>query len=225
MNRVKVKICGIRTLLEAEAAIESGADALGFNFWPDSPRYIAVAEARKIIEKIARGFAVGVFVNEQPQRILDIAKEVGLNAVQLHGDEPPEVCSTLREIKIIKAFRVGNDFNAQTIKGYDINAALLDTAIKGSYGGTGKSFDWRIAHEAKRFIPIILAGGLTVENVARAIKEVNPAAVDVCSGVESAPGQKDVGKMKELLAEVAWANDSIWAFDEQENHENSISIF
>lgn len=226
MNRVKVKICGIRTLEEAEAAIDGGADALGFNFWPSSARYIKPDDAKRIIETIARGFSVGVFVNEQQDRILDIAKGVGLSAAQLHGDESPEFCSLLGDLKIIKAFRVDIEFNAELIKRYKVNAALLDTAIKGSYGGTGKTFDWRAAREAMRFIPVILAGGLTIDNVGRAVREVNPAAVDVCSGVESAPGRKDISKMKKFLEEIARVNDSLRASDRDVSNEPSCnSVF
>jgi phosphoribosylanthranilate isomerase len=224
MSRVKVKICGIRTLEEAEASIEAGADALGFNFWPKSSRFITPEDARKIVERIPRSFAVGVFVNEDKSRIIEIASGVGLNAVQLHGDESPEFCSALGEVKTIKALRVDREFDVELIKKYPVNAVLLDTAIKGSYGGTGKSFDWAIAREAKRFARIILAGGLTVENVARAILEVRPSAVDVCSGVESAPGRKDLNKLRELLNEVARANALI-SDDERKGEREVIPIF
>ena len=208
MNRVRVKICGVRSLEEAEAAVEAGADALGFNFWPRSPRYIAPDAARSVIRQISPPVsAIGVFVNEDPLRIAEIVSGAGLNAVQLHGDETPEFCAGLGSIKIIKAVRVADDFDCASINRYPVSAILLDTSVKGSYGGTGKRFDWSAAIEAKRYARIILAGGLTIENVAEAIKSVNPFAIDVCSGVESEPGRKDIDKLQRFMAEVVRAND------------------
>lgn len=208
MNQVRVKICGVRSLEEAEAAVEAGADALGFNFWPRSPRYIGPDAARSVIRQISPLVpAIGVFVNEDPLRIAEIVSDAGLNAVQLHGDETPEFCAGLGLIKIIKAIRVAGDFDSASINRYPVSAILLDTSVKGSYGGTGKRFDWSVAIEAKRYARIILAGGLTVENVAEAIKSVNPFAIDVCSGVESEPGRKDIDKLRRFMAEVVRAND------------------
>jgi len=149
---------------------------------------------------------VGVFVNEEATRIADIASELGLAAVQLHGDESPEFCDSLSSIKTIKAIRVGQDFDLSLIGNYRVNMVLLDSSIEGSYGGTGRRFDWRIAIEAKRLAPIILAGGLTTENVWDAITQVRPAAIDVCSGVEAEPGRKDLDKLRRFMAIVARAN-------------------
>jgi phosphoribosylanthranilate isomerase len=208
MNQVRVKICGVRSLEEAEAAVEAGADALGFNFWPRSPRYIGPDAARSVIRQISPLVsAIGVFVNEDPLRIAEIVSSAGLNAVQLHGDETPEFCAGLGSIKIIKAIRVADDFDCASIKRYPVSAILLDTGVKGSYGGTGKRFDWNVAIEAKLYARIILAGGLTIENVAEAIKSVNPFAIDVCSGIESEPGRKDIDKLRRFMAEVVRAND------------------
>jgi phosphoribosylanthranilate isomerase len=207
MTRVKVKICGIRSLEEAEAALDEGADALGFNFWPRSPRYIAPRSASEIIARLSpMASTVGVFVNEDAARILEIASELRLSAVQLHGDESPEYCSRLASIKTIKAIRVGQDFDLSAIEKYSVAMVLLDSDIKGRYGGTGQRFDWRIAVEAKRLAPIILAGGLNTENVWDAITHVRPAAIDVCSGVESEPGRKDLIKLRSFMAVVARAN-------------------
>src|SRR6185295_4278670 len=190
MNRVKVKICGIRSVEEAEAALDAGADALGFNFWPKSPRYITPRSASEIIVRLSpMASTVGVFVNENAARILEIATELRLSVVQLHGDESPDYCTRLASIKTIKAIRVGQDFDLSVIERYSVAMVLLDSDIKGSYGGTGRRFDWRIAVEAKRFAPIILAGGLNTENVWDAITQVRPAAIDVCSGVEAEPGR------------------------------------
>src|SRR6185503_14529825 len=151
MNRVRVKICGVRSLEEAEAAIEAGADALGFNFWPRSPRYIAPDAARSVISQISPLVsAIGVFVNETQQRIAEIVSAAGLNAAQLHGDETPEFCAGLGSIKIIKAIRIADGFDCASINRYTASAILLDTSVRGSYGGTGSRFDWGVAVEAKR---------------------------------------------------------------------------
>ena len=207
MTRVKVKICGIRSFEEAEAALDAGADALGFNFWPQSPRYIGPRAAGEVIARLSpMASTVGVFVNEDTRRILEIASDLQLSAVQLHGDESPEYCSRLASIKTIKAIRVGQDFDLNVIVRYSVAMVLLDSDIKGSYGGTGRRFDWRIAVEAKRLAPIILAGGINTENVWDAITHVRPAAIDVCSGVESEPGRKDLTKLRSFMAVVARAN-------------------
>ena len=208
MKRVRVKICGVRTLEEAEAAVKAGADALGFNFWPESPRFITPEEARRIVAAIpALINCIGVFVNEDAGRVREIASFVGLNAVQLHGEETPRYCLELAPIKTIKAFRVGDEFNPKTVHAYPVGAILLDAKVEGHYGGTGKRFSWEIAIQAKRFAHVILAGGLNVDNVAEAITFVRPFAIDVCSGVESAPGRKDLNKLKDFMEEVARANN------------------
>jgi len=207
MTRVKVKVCGVRSFEEAEASLDAGADVLGFNFWPSSPRYIAPHAAREVIAKLSPVVStVGVFVNDVADRINEIAFDLKLTAVQLHGDESPEFCAALDSIKTIKAIRVGQDFDLNVIKSYPVSMVLLDSNIKGSYGGTGQRFDWRIAIEAKRFAPIILAGGLNTENVWDAITHVRPAAIDVCSGVEAEPGRKDLARLRRFMAVVARAN-------------------
>jgi phosphoribosylanthranilate isomerase len=207
MSRVKVKICGVRTLEEAVAALDAGADALGFNFWPRSPRYIAPEAAREITRSVSPlASLIGVFVNEETRRIEEIVSVAGLSAVQLHGDETPEFCERMSSIKVIKAFRVGADFNVEVIRSYPVSMALLDTSIKGSYGGTGRRFDWRVVVEAKQIAPVMLAGGLSIENVAEAIQHVRPFAVDVCSGVEAEPGRKDLNKLRKFMAAVDEAN-------------------
>jgi phosphoribosylanthranilate isomerase len=207
MSRVRVKICGVRTLEEANAALDAGADALGFNFWPRSPRYVHPEAAREIVRNVSPlASLIGVFVNEEPRRIEDIFSDVGLSAVQLHGDETPEFCARISPIKLIKAFRVGDGFDIQVIRSYPISMALLDASSKGSYGGTGKSFDWRVAVEAKQLARVILAGGISIENVAEAIRHVRPYAIDICSGVEAEPGRKDLNKLRMLMAAVSEAN-------------------
>jgi phosphoribosylanthranilate isomerase len=197
----------VRTLEEAQAAVEAGADALGFNFWPRSPRYIAPADAALIAAKLSPLVSlVGVFVNERRERIIETAEAVGLHAVQLHGDEPPEFCQGFGRVKVIKALRVGEEFDCRTLKDYPVAMILLDTSVKGTYGGTGHRFDWRKAVEAKQYAPLILAGGLRADNIAEAITSVRPAAVDVCSGIEAEPGRKDLRKLRELMMEAARAN-------------------
>jgi phosphoribosylanthranilate isomerase len=201
MEKVMVKICGIRTLEEAECAVDAGADMLGFNFWPASPRYIQHDAAKMIIDRLPSGVSlVGVFVNEWTGRILDISRELKLSAVQLHGDETPDQCKSLTGLNVIKAMRVGNGFSVERICEYGVDTVLLDASLKGSYGGTGLTFDWSVAARAKAFAKIILAGGLKAENVREAIRIARPFAVDVCSGVEAAPGRKDFAKMREFIS-------------------------
>ena len=205
-----MKICGVRTIEEAEAAVAAGADALGFNFWPVSPRFVAPEEASRIVDALpAMVSAIGVFVNEDAGRVRDIVSQVGLSAVQLHGDEPASYCEELSPIKVIKAFRVGNDFRPGAVRDYPVSAVLLDAKVEGRYGGTGERFSWDLAIQTKRFASVILAGGLKVENVAEAITFVRPFAIDVCSGVESEPGRKDLNKLREFMEEVAQANGEV----------------
>ena len=207
MNRVKVKVCGIRTLEEAQASIDAGADALGFNFWPRSPRYIAPEAAREIVAVLSPLVAnIGVFVNEAREKIEATASDLRLAAVQLHGDESPEFCASITAAKTIKALRVTEDFAPQSIERYSVSMILLDTGIAGSYGGTGSTFDWSVAAECARLSPIILAGGLTAENVGEAILTVRPAAIDVCTGVEAEPGRKDLVKLRNFMLAVTKAN-------------------
>ena len=217
VSRVKVKICGIRTLEEGEAALDAGADALGFNFWRQSARYVDPDVVREMINGLSPiACKVGVFVNEEANRVMDIASELGLNAVQLHGDESPEFCDQLGSIKTIKAIRVGQDFDLNLIQEYRVDMVLLDSRVEGRYGGTGHRFDWRVAIEAKRLAPIILAGGLTTENVWDAITHARPAAIDVCSGVEAEPGRKDLVKLRRFMAIVAKANALIAGEEESQ---------
>jgi phosphoribosylanthranilate isomerase len=210
MQRVRVKICGVRTYEEAQTAIDCGADALGFNFWQKSARFIEPDAAQKIIQSLPPFIhGVGVFVNESAARIKQIVEETGIHAVQLHGDEDAEFCQQFDETKIIKAFRVAEDFNAEALKNYSACAFLLDAKVKGEYGGTGQRFDWAIAIAAKQIAPIILAGGIKIENVADAITTVRPFAIDVCSGVEAEPGRKDLLKLRGFMKEVERANQIV----------------
>lgn len=201
----RVKICGITCWEDARAAIDAGADALGFNFFPGSPRHIAPAVARRIARRMPRSVArVGVFVNAPPAEVAAIARATALDLLQLHGEESPAVARRIaRQRPVIKAFRVRRGFRPALLAEYTCVAAyLLDSFRAASRGGTGHAFDWRIAASATRFGPVVLAGGLTPENVAAAIARVHPAAVDVCSGVESRPGRKDPARLRALLRAV-----------------------
>ena len=207
MARVKVKICGIRTLQEAQVAVELGADAIGFNLWDKSPRYITPDEIRHIIAKLSPFVtSVGVFVNEEPEAIRRIVTATGLQVIQLHGDEDSSFRKLLGDLKIIQAFRIDEEVDLVRLKTCTASAILLDSKVKGEYGGTGQRFDWRLAVEAKKMARVILAGGLNRENIGEAIRFVRPYAVDVCSGVEAEPGRKDFDKMREFMAAVEVAN-------------------
>lgn len=195
----RVKICGITRLEDALEAVRLGADALGFNFWPPSKRYCAPEAARRIIARLPPFVAtVGVFVNQPREEILQAIAQAGIGVVQLHGDETPDQCAAFAA-PVIKALRVEGASSLSKMEGYAVSAFLLDTPTEG-FGGSGKTFDWSLVHRAGRERPILLAGGLTPENVAKAIKEVRPYGVDVASGVESAPGIKDPDKMARFIA-------------------------
>lgn len=199
---MKVKVCGVTNLEDALAAVEAGAEMLGFNFYRRSPRYVAPAEARRVVERLPEGvLTVGVFVNEEgPEKVLKLASEAGVGAVQLHGAEPPEYCARLSGRMTIKALRVGESFTAESACAYGTDAVLLDAYVAGEWGGTGRTFDWRLARSVRELVPrLILAGGLTPENVAGAVRAVNPFAVDVCSGVEAAPGRKSPALVRRFV--------------------------
>jgi phosphoribosylanthranilate isomerase len=200
-----VKVCGITNLEDALAALAAGADMLGFNFYARSPRYVETAVAWRVIEHLPEGVeCVGVFVNEpSPEDVLETARESGVSAVQLHGDETPEFCRALKGFKTIKALRVGEDYRAETAAAFDTDAVLLDAYAPDAFGGTGHTFDWALARATREAVPrLFLAGGLKAENVAAAIESVAPYAVDVCSGVEAAPGRKSFQLMREFVAAV-----------------------
>jgi phosphoribosylanthranilate isomerase len=208
MARVRVKICGITNWTDARQAVADGADILGFNFYAGSPRYVRPAKAKVIVRRLPKRIvAVGVFVNESEPKMLEIARAVGLDAVQLHGDEPPAMVERLRRsrpaIGVIKAIRVRKSAVAKELGRFEgASALLLDGFDRRARGGTGKTFDWGIARRAKRYGRIFLAGGLTPENVGEAIRAARPYAVDVCSGVEAKPGKKDAARLKDLMRAV-----------------------
>ncbi|HVS90240.1 MAG TPA: phosphoribosylanthranilate isomerase [Candidatus Acidoferrum sp.] len=202
---VLVKICGITNGPDARAACEAGANLLGFNFYEKSPRHITSADASKIRAQLPQSVeAVGIFVNAKPAAVASLCSSLRLDAAQLHGDEtPPTVAEVARAIRVFKAFRVDPDFSLAALDEYpDAYALLFDAAYAGQYGGTGRMTDWALARRAALSRRIILAGGLKVENVAVAIRLVRPFAVDVASGVESKPGKKDHGRLREFIQEV-----------------------
>jgi phosphoribosylanthranilate isomerase len=205
---MKVKICGITNYEDAAMAADLGADALGFNFFPKSRRYITPEEARKIIRRIPPFIVtVGLFVNAAEQsQVSAIAHAAGVQVLQLHGDETPEYCSGLSGWTLIKALRIGESGIREDPEAFPVQAFLLDSRNDTLFGGTGKIFDWNLAKNIRRVRPIILAGGLTTENVREAIRIVDPYAVDVCSGVESAPGKKSAQKVMEFMNEVRNVN-------------------
>jgi phosphoribosylanthranilate isomerase len=196
---MNVKICGITNLQDALDAVELGAYALGFIFVKSSPRYITPGSAKEIISKLPSTVkAIGVFANTPQNYILRIIKQVGINCIQLHGNELPQELSGY-PVPIFKSFRVVNNFDVSILQQYPASAFLLDTFVEGALGGTGKTFDWKIAIAAKAYGQIILAGGLTPDNIAEAVRIVKPYAVDINSGVESAPGKKDKHKLQKLF--------------------------
>src|SRR4051812_25086571 len=197
-----VKICGITNLEDALAALEAGADMLGFNFYARSPRYVSPADARRVVEQTPEGLTcVGVFVNEpSPEDVLRIARESGVSSVQLHGDETPEFCRALAGLTTIKALRVGKTYSVESATVFETDAVLLDAYAPDAFGGTGHTFDWTLARATREAVPkLFLAGGLKAENVAAAIEAVNPYAVDVCSGVETSPGHKSPQRMRDFV--------------------------
>jgi phosphoribosylanthranilate isomerase len=198
-----IKICGITNLEDAKAAIDAGADLLGFNFYSRSSRYIKPEVAHQIIKELPSNIInVGVFVNEEtPEDVIAIAERAGVGVVQLHGEESPDYCAQVNhEVEVIKAFRVGDRFKPEYVLAYETNYILLDAFSSTLYGGTGHTFNWSIAKETSRLVPkLFLAGGLTPDNIAQAISSVNPYGVDICSGVELSPGKKDHIRMQKFI--------------------------
>ena len=209
--RTRVKICGITRWEDAQLAVELGAAALGFNFYPPSPRYIDPAAARAIILKLPPLItSVGIFADESDgEHVACVAGEAGVIAVQLHGPQFPPLDGALADFPRIRAVAVKEGFQPEMLRALGGGTFLLDTFDAELLGGTGKPFNWALAREANRFGTIILAGGLTPKNVGRAIREVRPFAVDVASGVEAAPGMKDVNKLRAFFQEVERADRGI----------------
>lgn len=209
-DRPQIKICGLTNIDDARLAADLGADQLGFNFYPKSPRYVSPADARVMIDQLPESvLKVGVFVNESIENIFEIVRTARLDAVQLHGDEDAMFVSTLREnrsIMIIKAVRVMPETRVDEAPHANVDAILLDSFSVNERGGTGETFDWKFALAVKAIFPdIYLAGGLSPENVGEAVSTVRPYAVDACSRLESSPGKKDAEKMRNFIAAVRQA--------------------
>ena len=200
----RVKVCGITEFEDARDAVLLGADAIGLNFYPKSPRYIRASRAAKIIDKVPPFVTiVGVFVHHpDPQNLEDFALSIGLHAVQLHGSETPDYCSMIQRVKVIKAFAVDSNFRVDTLKNHGSGTFLLD----GCSSGTGTGFNRNLVFGANAFGSIIIAGGLTSANVSEVVTTLHPFGVDVTSGVESKPGKKDYEKMRRFIEAVQRAD-------------------
>jgi phosphoribosylanthranilate isomerase len=210
VNSVTVKVCGVTRIEDAKGVWAEGADAIGLNFHPGSPRFVDVATAAALARtRTPLGAVVGVFVNAKPDDIRLRVRECGLTAVQLHGDEPPEACSGYG-VPVIKALRVRGPDDVERARAYvgvgDVAGLLLDGAAPG-YGGGGVTFDWSLVKQlADCGVPVLVAGGLKPANVAEAVRATRPYGVDVASGVESAPGIKDLEAVRAFVRTVRSLN-------------------
>ncbi len=201
---VKIKVCGLTNVEDAKASANLGVDFIGFVF-AESPRHVKKEEAKKIIGELPGTVKkAGVFVNEEIGIVEDIANFCGLDVLQFHGEEDPDYCLHFVEQKeVFKAFRLKDKDDIIPIQSYRVSAYLLDTFVEGLYGGTGKTFNWQLAVEVKKFgCPIVLSGGLNAKNVGEVIRKVHPEIVDVSSGVEAVPGKKDPEKLREFVENV-----------------------
>ena len=199
---VKAKVCGITTPEDALAAASSGADAIGLVF-AESPRKVSLEEAREIAAALPEGvLKVGVFVNEEPEEVLRIAREVGLDYVQLHGDETPETVTFLREggVKVMKALRVRDEDSLAAVEGYGADLVMLDAWNEKARGGTGERFDWALAKSLRGRGNIVVSGGLSPENVREAISFFEPYGVDASSSLEEAPGKKNEERVRRFVS-------------------------
>ncbi len=211
--KTRVKICGITNLDDALCAVDAGADALGFVFYPKSPRYLDPDVAREIIQLLPPLVTVvGVFVDEQIKTVREIETYCYLRLLQFHGNETPEYCEWYTG-RVLKAFRMRNASVLDEMKRYHVSGYLLDSYSEKGYGGTGESFDWSLARRAAARKPVLLAGGLNAGNVGEAVAAVRPFGVDVSSGVERAPGRKDPRKVRQFLQAVRKADALIYPED------------
>lgn len=206
--RTRIKVCGMRDMAEVAEVVAAGVDAVGFIFVEESPRRVDPDTVRKIVRTLPPFVdAVGVFVDQESAVVNEIVQYCGLTKVQLHGSEPPDYCGEI-DCRVLKAFRVGPASTAAELQAYagEVSAFLLDTFQEGTAGGTGRTFDWSLPARLHPPGPVVLAGGLTPENVGEAIRRVRPFAVDFNSGVEVAPGRKDMDRVRAAIAQVAAAD-------------------
>ena len=207
---MNIKICGITSSNDAQKAVECGASAIGLIFYKKSPRSICIELAKNIASNLdGKVPLVGVFVNECIDRVKLIASLVPINIIQLHGEESPEYCKQLN-YPVIKVFKINNNFDSQLLESYDVDAYLFDTYRKGLAGGTGEKFNWDLIKKIKSNTPFILSGGLTLDNAMEGVKTVNPLAIDVNSGVEESPGEKDHDKIESLFRAFGYSNSNIF---------------
>lgn len=217
----RIKICGITSVEDAQLVVDAGGDALGLNFYPESKRYISDELASEIVDVVHGAISnIGLFVNESAERIAKLVDDLRLGGIQLHGDEPPEFLSTLSHSPLLRARRmderglaaIADDLAACRAAGRLPDAVLVDAAAPGQYGGTGQTVSWADLVDFRQTlgeVPLILAGGLTPENVAEAIRTVRPDGVDVASGVESAPGVKDPAKVRKFVEQAKMAFEAV----------------
>src|SRR5499427_1688356 len=213
-EQIQIKICGVTNAKDARASVELGADMIGFNFYPASPRYVEPAVVRRIVHALpAQTCTVGVFVDADPEGVRKLAKTAGVRCVQLHGHTTPESCSELaREFRVIRALSTDTQFEPEHTAAFPSCDVLIDAYHPKLRGGTGQTCDWSAARAAMRYTRfLILSGGLDAQNVGRAIAAVRPHAVDVCSGTESAPGVKDHRKLEQFISAVRTAERSATA--------------
>ncbi|MGA9362802.1 MAG: phosphoribosylanthranilate isomerase [Bacteroidota bacterium] len=199
MSELFVKICGITNLEDALFSVESGADALGFIFYNQSPRCVEPETVQNIVAQLPKPVArIGVFVNPTVRDVTTVCQHIRLTSLQVYGNQTD---GELQELgtSVIKAFQVEKGFDVEQLRDYSVEAFLLDTFVRGKTGGTGRTFDWKIGQRATKYGKVILSGGLNPDNVAEAVRLVHPYGVDVCSGVEERPGKKDLKKVKEFI--------------------------
>lgn len=204
MAQTRVKICGITTMEDARFCAAAGADYLGFVQHPESPRYVEPEHVADVIEWVHGPKPIGVFVNTPPEEVNETAKTAGFQLIQLHGNETPEACEAI-DRPVIKAFRVRHDASVEQLRELVapyrevIDYMLLDTHHRDLWGGTGESFNWRVARDLSTDIPLFLAGGISAENVERAVETIRPYAVDLSSSVESSPGKKSFDRLEDFF--------------------------
>lgn len=204
---LKIKICGITSAADARCAVDAGADALGFMFYEPSVRWVTPGQAAEILREVPSSVArVGVFVNPTEDEVRRVLAETGIDTLQFHGEETPEFCRHFG-LKVMKAFRMRDEGSLKALPAYAEEAWLLDSFVPGQIGGTGAKFNWNLAIAAKRWGRAVwLAGGLTPENAAEAVRLVRPHGLDVSSGVECAPGKKDAKKVRDFVASARGAD-------------------
>lgn len=209
--RLRIKICGITNAADAMAAVNAGADALGFMFYERSKRYVTPDAVAEIVEELPPFvMRVGVFVDPSMDLVNETASTSGITALQFHGAETPEFCGQFG-LPVIKAFRITDKSSLEALPRYQTSAWLVDSDVPGQWGGTGQTFDWSLAQQATKLgRPVILAGGLTPENVATAVRAVRPYGVDVSSGVEALPGRKAKEKVEAFIRSARGAQAELW---------------